>query len=114
MFEYTISFKGKSFNAVHCSSLINLHVEKVFNAGAKKQKTNGHYDFGYLRIAGKNLLDMLEGVYDFYVEQRSQIDFVEVEVTYFYQGQCNLEFSASELSALKKVDANLSITCVEE
>lgn len=114
MFEYTISFKGKHLDAVSCSAKTSLLVEKAFNAGEKKQKIPGYYDFGYLRLSGEDLASMLEDVFDLYTEQISHIDEVEVEVTYFYENQCNLEFSKSEINALKKFDANLSITCVRK
>jgi hypothetical protein len=114
MFEYTISFKGKHLDAVSCSAKTNLLVEKAFNAGEKKQKIAGYYDFGYLRLSGEDLASMLEEVFDLYSEQISNIDEVEVEVTYFYENQCNLEFSKNEINALKKLEANLSITCVRK
>lgn len=114
MFEYTISFKGKHFDAVDCAATTKLHVEKAFNAGEKKQKISGDYDFGYLRLSGEDLASMLEEVSDLYTQQNSNIDEVEVEVIYFYGNQCNLEFSKSEIYALNKLEANLSITCVKE
>ncbi|MAI37191.1 MULTISPECIES: hypothetical protein [unclassified Alteromonas] len=114
MFEYTISFKGKNFDAVNCFATTKLHVEKVFNAGETKQKIAGNYDFGYLRLSGEDLASMLEEVSDLYTQHKGYIDEVEVEVTYFYGNQCNLEFSKNEIDALNKLEANLSITCVKE
>jgi hypothetical protein len=113
-FHYSVAFKGEHFSAADDLNTLTSKVERVFKRGAKKQKIKGFYDFGYLRISGQDLLKLLNDASDLYDVYKESIDEVEVDITYFYDSQCNLEFSEDEIKAISKLNANLLVSCVHD
>ncbi|WP_147328225.1 MULTISPECIES: hypothetical protein [unclassified Duganella] len=42
------------------------------------------------------------------------VDYIEFNVTYSYENQCNLEFSGRELDLIRDVGGFLTVTCYQE
>jgi len=117
MYKYWIIFTGQYFFPRSLSIINHHYVDKIFEPGEyrkgklEKSKLNNPYNYGYLRIKGESLVELLLFAMKIKEQCVDSVDEVVVEVLYYYENQCNLEFSIDELKMIAEMGAVLTVSC---
>src|SRR5215217_2293475 len=77
---------------------------QILPSGQKASKTS-------VVLTVQSLADAVAVISDVRSRPLNTLDDAVIHLDYEYNGQCNLEFSAAEISALSKENVGLSVTC---
>jgi hypothetical protein len=94
---------------------LNTEISDLMIGSRNKQQTKPNGDFYETNSAWfavdsvSHAIEAIDNV--IHSQENGAVDFIDLDLTYAYAGQCNLEFSPEEIKEIARVGASVLISC---
>ncbi|WP_412564213.1 hypothetical protein [Thalassobius sp. MITS945101] len=112
-FSFAMSLRGEAFYPSELDVVVDANLETLLSLDPGSTSKSGRVlSTGVLHIKG----DSIDSLYRFakrVLESAVGVTAVEFDVARFFDGQCNLEISATEIAQISELGGDLSISCYD-